>query len=177
VLHAFVLFAGEFAIQGVLLDLQDLTQPANMTFFLCKLGGNKRMDQFHGHFVTYDARTQAQHIHVIVFDALMSGIGVMADPRTDAGNLVGCHADADSTAAQQDSAIRAAVKNRLSDLPGKIWIVDGAIGIRPAIDDVVSRRLNDGADPLLQRKTTMITSQRNSHDFQIPVCLRFSELT
>ena len=43
-----------------------------------------------------DPSADAQHVHVVVFDALVSRIGVMANRRADPGDLVRRHADADA---------------------------------------------------------------------------------
>ena len=57
-----------------------------------------------------DARAEAQHVHVVVFDGLMRGVGVVADRRADARELVGGNRDAGAAAADDDAALGLAVR-------------------------------------------------------------------
>ncbi len=57
---------------------------------------------------TDDPCAEGQDVHVVVLDALVGGIRVVADRGADAAHLVGGHGRADARAADEDAAIRVA---------------------------------------------------------------------
>jgi hypothetical protein len=59
-----------------------------------------------------DPRPERQHVHVVVLDALMRGIRVVADRRSDAAHLVDRDARADTRAADEDPTVRLTVLDR-----------------------------------------------------------------
>jgi len=59
-----------------------------MALFAGEFGGKKNPDQIAGELRSDDARTQHQNVDVVVFHALAGGIGVMAQTRPDARNLI-----------------------------------------------------------------------------------------
>src|SRR6187551_2245943 len=84
-------------------------------------------------------RAQGEHVHVVVFDALVRGISVVTDRRTDAAHLVGRHRGADARATDQDAAIRRAVLDRLAEALREVGVIVGRIGAVPAeVDQLVS---------------------------------------
>lgn len=134
-----------------------------MSLFIRELCFHERLHEFHGEFFTDDPCPQAQDVHVVVFDSLMSRIGVVTDTGSNAGNLIRGNADPHTASAEQDSTFRFFIENYLPDLHRVVGVIDSAIGIGAAINDFVTSRLNHSQDPLLEWKPAVITAERNSH--------------
>src|SRR5712691_5797640 len=75
-----------------------------------------------------DLGAKAEHVHVVVLDALVRRIDVVADRRANPGQLAGRNRRAHTGAADEDAALRVAGQNRLADLAGLVGVVD-AVGI------------------------------------------------
>jgi hypothetical protein len=56
----------------------NFSQPSTVTFVPSELGGHKGLDNLTRDFQSDDARAQTEHIHIVVFNALMGRIVVMA---------------------------------------------------------------------------------------------------
>jgi hypothetical protein len=54
------------------------------------VSGQKGLDQFPGERRPDDFSAQTEDIHVVIFDALMSGENIMDEPGTHARNFVRC---------------------------------------------------------------------------------------
>lgn len=65
-------------------------------------GPEKGFDQLHSQGRSNHTGTEAQDVHVIMFNTLVGRIGVMAKAGTDARNLVGSNTGTYTTAAQQN---------------------------------------------------------------------------
>ena len=63
----------------------------------------------YGELFAYDAGTHHKDIHIVVFHALMARVGVVADSRANSDELVGRHARPDPAAANEHSALGAAI--------------------------------------------------------------------
>lgn len=146
-----------------MLDLQDSFEPAGVAFFAGELRPEEGLDEFDGDGFADDPGADANDIHVIVFDALVGGVAVVADAGPDAGDFVGRHADADAAAADQDAAVRLSGDDGLADLAGEVGVVDGAVGVGPAVDDGVPRRDDEGGDFGLEREAAVITAEGDAH--------------
>src|SRR5207244_13307813 len=94
---------------------------------------------------TAERLAQAEHVHVVVVDALMGRIGIVAHPGPDAFDLASGHADADPAAADDDAALGPAVPDRVAD-PAR---EDRVVGRRP-IGRAEIDRLVAGRTPLLE---------------------------
>ena len=77
----------------------DFTQPADMTFFLCKLGGQEGIHQFSRDNETHHPAADAEDVHIVVLDSLVSRVVVLHQPGTHSRNLVGTDRGADAAAA------------------------------------------------------------------------------
>ena len=67
----------------------NFSNPALMPFLGGKYRTQKSFDQFFSQRGSDNPGPQAKHIHIIVLDALVSGIGVMTDPRVDSLDFIG----------------------------------------------------------------------------------------
>lgn len=139
----------ELAVQRVAFDLQYFSQASHMSLFIRELRIHERLHQLYGEFFTNDSRPQAEDVHVIVFDSLMSRIGVVTDASSNTRDLVRSNADPHATSAEQNSAFRLLVENDLSDLHCVVGVVDRATRVGAAVNHLVASRLNHGHDSLL----------------------------
>ena len=85
-----------------------------------------------------DARAKAQHVHVVVFDSLMCGVGVVAHRCAYAWELAGGDRDAGPAAAHDDAALGLPVAKGGGDRFGGIGIVHRCGGMGPEIEDIVA---------------------------------------
>lgn len=99
---------------------------------LCrKLRGQKRLHQLLRHLRSDDARAQAEDVHRVVFHALMGGVGVVANTRVNARNLVRGDARTHPGAAEQHPAFCLPGEDGLADLFGVVGVVH-AVGVMRA---------------------------------------------
>src|SRR6266545_7322910 len=83
------------------LELLDLPEPAHIPLAAVEAGAKERANELCGELSANDLRAEAEHVHVIVFDTLMSGVDVVADRRTDSVDLAGRDCGADNRAADK----------------------------------------------------------------------------
>src|SRR5207249_6848615 len=98
------------SISGLRLESDHLRQPAAMALLAGKRRSQEGSHQLPSQLRADHPAAHHQHVHVIVLDALMGGIRVVAEPGADARQLVGGDGSADSAAADQDGALRAAIE-------------------------------------------------------------------
>lgn len=149
----------EFLFQDV-----DLTDPADMAHFLCKLRAKERMDAFLRSFRPDYACAQDEHVHVVVFHSLMSRIGVVAKSRPDAANLVGGDAGPHPAATDENATFAFICKNAAPDLLREIGIVHGRRGVRANIDDLMALLFQALDDRLFQIVPCMVTTNDDEHE-------------
>ena len=77
-------------------DSDNLGEPSGVAGRRTVSGTEKRPDDFEGGFRADDACTDAEDIHIIVLDALASGVSVVAETGANTGKLVRRHANANS---------------------------------------------------------------------------------
>lgn len=93
---ALMLAVRKLAQQNAALDVDNLGEASSVTGGGAIACTKKRPDDFEGRFRTNDTCSDAEDIHVIVLDALASGVSVVAKTSPDAGKLVRRHANANS---------------------------------------------------------------------------------
>src|SRR5580765_1108807 len=81
------------------------------------------LHQVFGQFHANDARTEHQHVHIVMFDALMCRIAVMANRSTNAYEFICRDACTDAASANQNAAIRFSIKHRSAHRFCEVWIV------------------------------------------------------
>ncbi len=87
-----------------------------------------------------DARTEHEHVHIVVLHALMRGIGIVAHRRPDPRQLICRHARPDPAAADEHAALGLAVQHCPAHGFGKVWIVGWVFIERADIQHIVSQR-------------------------------------
>src|SRR4029079_1871510 len=82
-----------------LLHFMELANAAAEVLLGAELGLQEGVDQLHGQLVADDLGAEAHHVDVVVLDALVRRVHVVAERGADAGDLVGGDAGADAGAA------------------------------------------------------------------------------
>src|SRR5260370_22178436 len=138
---------------AALLQRLDLGQAAHVPLLVREGGAQERPDQILRQRGADDARADDQHVHVVVFDALVGRVAVVADGGADAGDLVGRHRRPHAAAADQDAALRAPVKDGAADRLGGIRIIDRRRRRRAHVHQLVPRGGDGLAQPFFQLAT------------------------
>ena len=115
-----------------------------------------RFYDFGGQLRADDARAEAEHVRVVIFDALVRGKRVVACARADAAKFIGRDARAHTAAAEQNAALGAASENGLGDLLRVIGIIDRIGRTRAEIDRLMSQSARDFDNVLFQREPGVI---------------------
>ena len=93
---ALVLALRKLAQQDSALDVDDFGQPKGVSGGGAVYGSEERSHDFESGLGADDACSDAEDVHVIVLDALASGVSVMAKTSTNSGKLVRRHANANT---------------------------------------------------------------------------------
>src|SRR5262245_475524 len=127
--------------------------------------GQKRLTEIPRDGGADGAATDADDVHVVVFDPLSRGKVVMNQSGTDARNLVGADRGPDAAAANGDSALHGARRNRLGERDDEVRIVVvRAHLVRSEIDDIVSDGAETRGQVLLQLESPVIGRDSHVHD-------------
>ena len=90
---------------AALLDREDLVQAATVARLAAERRGEERQRALEGGLGADDPRAEGQHVHVVVLDALVRRVRVVAHGGAHAADLVRGDARADAGAADEDPAI------------------------------------------------------------------------
>lgn len=93
---ALVLAVRKLARENAALDINDFGQSSSVAGSRSIASTQERPDDFERRFGADDPCSDAEDIHVIVLDALASGVSVVAKTSSDSGKLVRRHANANS---------------------------------------------------------------------------------
>jgi hypothetical protein len=100
----------------------------------------KRLNEIAGHGRSDGPATHTDDVHVVILDPLTGRKVVVNQPGTDAGDLIGAHRRADTTAADCDTASYFARGDRPSERDYHVWIIVRRVQlISTEIDYVMSR--------------------------------------
>src|ERR1035437_6435514 len=75
-----------FLLNGV-----NFGEAPNVARFVGKSRGDESVHQFLRHRFTDHTSTEHQHVHVVMFDALVRGVRIVAEACADARNFIGRH--------------------------------------------------------------------------------------
>ncbi len=95
-LLALVLAVRKLTRQNAAFDVDNLSQPSSMSRGGAVSSPEERPDHLEGRLRANDTCSDAEDIHVVVLDALASGVSVVAQTSPDSGKLVRRHAHANS---------------------------------------------------------------------------------
>jgi hypothetical protein len=89
----------------------------------------------------------------------------MAQGASNAQELVRCDRRTDATSADEHSAIRAAFAHRASNVRREVGVVVTRFELeRATVEDFMARGANRGDDGLLQRESTVISTDSDDHE-------------
>src|SRR5205823_1292200 len=112
-----------------------------------------------------DLGAEAEHVHVVVLDALVRGVPVVADRGADARHLARGDRSADARSAHEHASLRAAGEDRLADLASLVGIVDPhGVGVGAEVDDLVAVRAQRLEDCIAKMDSAMIEGDGDVHD-------------
>src|SRR5215831_18198363 len=92
-----------------------LPQPVQISPLGDECCAEKRLDQLARQRLADDLRAEAEDVHVVVLDALMGRIRIVADRRPDPVDLARGDRRPDARAADEDAALRLPAPDRLAD--------------------------------------------------------------
>jgi len=129
----------------------------------CEPGVEEGAHEFGREFRTDDARAEREHVHVVVLDALVRGIGVVAHARADAAHLVRGHARADAAPAQQHTALGLALLDGLADRAGVVGVVHRVGRVGAEVNHLVAFREDRLDDFGLEREAPVVAGNGDFH--------------
>src|SRR5262249_26547419 len=149
--------------QIALLDAMNLLQPAAMPRLAGKTSVEKEDAQVLGQLRPNHAGAQHEHVQVVVLNALVGGVSVMAKAGADAGNLVGGDRGADAAAADQDAALRFALQHAQRDSLSVVRIIHRPGAVRADVDEFVAELAQVGYQQGLQFEAGMVRADGDLH--------------
>ena len=84
-------------------DIFDFGQPPAVALFIGEARRDESAHDLKCEFTAHDARPQTKNVAIIVLSALMRRIGVAAERRAHAAQLVRSHTRTDAASADQDA--------------------------------------------------------------------------
>src|SRR4051794_30311064 len=123
------------------LDPEDLGEPSTVAFLAAERRPKERVRRLERELRTDDARPEHEHVHVVVLDALVRGVRVVADRGANAADLAGRNRGADAGTADEDPSLRRAATYRLAEPLREVRVVVVRIGaVATEVDQLVARR-------------------------------------
>ena len=103
-----------------------------------------------------DARAKNHHVHVVVFNSLMRGIGFLAHAGTNAGDFVGSNANTNAGAADKNSSLGLAGIDGVANTLSKIRVIRW-LGIECAkVDNFMALLCQVGTNFLFQSESCVV---------------------
>src|SRR5918994_5888551 len=135
-------------------QLADFLQPLDVALAPVEARGEESADELDSELGADHLRAQAEHVHVVVLDALVRGVDVVADRCPNAGELAGGDRGADARAADEDSPVGVAALDRLAELTRLVRVVD-PFGVRVGAEG--------DQHPLAQLPPAVVECDRDVH--------------
>src|SRR5438067_7285437 len=111
-----------------------------------------------------DLGAEAEHVDVVVLDALVGRVDVVAHCAADPIDLRDGDRGTDARAADEDAALGVALTDRLADLACLVGVVDPDLGgLDPEVQDVVPERVELGENRVAQPHAAVIERDCNPH--------------
>ena len=140
-----------------------LRQPLHVAGLAREPGVEKRFDELARQLVADHPAAEHEHVHVVVLDALVGGVGVVAQAGAYPGDAVGRHRGPDAAAAQDDSAIGAMLAHRGAHCPGVIGVIDALAVVGADVQHLSVLARYEHFDGFLQREAGVIRSDCYPH--------------
>ena len=148
---------------SVLIEIEHLVQSAHMALFSAELGSQERIHDLVRNRAAGDSRAKSENVDVVVFDRLMSRVGVGGLSRANPLELVRRDAGTCTGTANDDASIRAIRDYGAAHRGREIGIVDGLCGIGAEIDHGVSVLGEAQLQFFFEVKASVIGTERDSH--------------
>jgi acetyl-CoA C-acetyltransferase len=133
-------------------DLRDAT--CVPTAFEC--GAQIGVDRVERHLLTHEPRAKTDDVGVVVGPSQPGRGDVVHRGRPDACDLVGRHADPDSTAAHENPALGLASGHSLAHSGAEVGIVDPIVGVGPEVGHDMAFGLEMLHELLLEREARVV---------------------
>lgn len=147
----------------LLLNVQNFLESSCVPFVVGELRRQKCARNLQRWCNADHAGAEAKNIHIVVFNTLVTRVGIMREAGTNTFDLVCRNARPNAAAAYQDSSLNLPRCDSFAKLARKIRIVGRRFIIRAEVNDfmaIVSQFLSEIA---LQRESCMVTCKRNLH--------------
>jgi acetyl-CoA acyltransferase len=146
------------------LHSQHFVQPSLMALLARKPGRQIRCGDLARQRDANHSGSHAQHVEVVVLDALMGGIGIVAQRGAGARNLVGRHGRSDAAAANNQAPVRRPCYDRPRHGECKIRvIVRLLVLVRAQVEHFKTALAKVRREVVLQAKSRVITANRYLH--------------
>src|SRR5262245_34974224 len=153
-----------------LLQSLDLLQSPHVALLGEEARAEEGTHELGGQLGTYDLRPETEHVHVVVLDALVRGVGVVADCRANPGQLAGGDRRADARAADENAPFGISRADRRAQLLGLVGVVDpDARVVRAEVYYLVAERLDRGDHRAPQFRSPMIEGHCDTHASTLPL--------
>jgi hypothetical protein len=129
----------------------------------CSTAPQKSIDELVGDIGADDTAAEHQHVHVVVLDALMRRVGVVANASADPRQLVDRDTGANAATANHDAAVGLAFDHGEADFFGVVGIIDGFGPVRSDIDRLVLAVGQMANQLLFELHTGMVGSHYDAH--------------
>ncbi len=141
----------------------DFGEAAHVALFDGEVRAQERGDEFLGEGDADDARAEHEHVHIVMFDALMRGVGIVTEAGSDAGDFVGGDGGADAAAADENASFGFAGDDGFAQGFGEIGVV-GRVGVEGAdVENIVAELLQEFRNLLFEREAGVVGADCDAH--------------
>jgi hypothetical protein len=159
-------------LEKLLLKMSHLCQASLVPCFLRKLGGNKGLHNFACDFLPDDTCSETEHIHVVVFNALVGRVMIVTQPSANAREFVGRDAHPHAAAADDNGTLDVTAAHCVTSQLCKVWIVVFLSRVMGSqVNDLVTGTVQIVHDDLLQPISCVICCNGNLHSARTPSSL------
>lgn len=134
-----------------------------MALLIAECRGDEGPCQLQGHRRPDHPGTQAENVHVVMFYALMSGIGIVTHSRPYAFDLVRGNRRPHTAAADEDPANSLAGIHGLPNRPRKVRVIHRRSVVRPEIQNFMLISSQFSNEEFLELETGMVTCECEFH--------------
>src|SRR5829696_3384983 len=154
----------DVAILHLLLHRFDLFQSLHVPLAAVEARAEEGAREVDGELGADHLGAEAEHVHIVVLDALMRRVDVVADRGSNPGELAGGDRGAHARAADEDPALGVAVQDRVAELARLVRVVDTLrIRVGAEVDRLVSERVELLQQALAELHAPVVERNRNPH--------------
>src|SRR2546423_9833233 len=145
----------------------DLLESLQVTIATVEMWPEEGGDQIFGKRRPHDLGAEAEDVHVVVLDALMGRVDVVANGGADPGELAGGDRGAHTRSADEHTTLGVPAEDRLAEFARLVRIVDpDGVGIGSQVHQLMpGKRLEDG---VTKTDAAVVECNRHLHDGTVP---------